>query len=191
MKYLKLFEDYNNDDNYEDGDDDAVGDILNELKTKSIEGIFYHGTAIPKGESIFNKFEIYSDYDAIWLANDEYTAEEFSANTQRDETDTRVVFECELSKIDNIICISNDDAEVISDYYGLLDIREAIEILIQRGFNGWSTTGSIGNRHIYDDYAIFDIDIINILRVKLYIDEDDDWTEFMSIDDANDYLKNK
>ena len=56
--------------------------------------------------------------------------------------------------------------------------------LIEKGFDGWVTTGSIDG-YQYVDYAIFDDDIYDIKEAKINARG---WTEYMPLDKAKQFL---
>lgn len=170
MKYLRLFEDYIDDENYYGVDIPKI----------SIEGEFYHGTTLID-DNFISHLEIgYSDYDAIWFSWDESIAESFSSWHYTQDEGIKIIFQVELSS-DNIAFLSDGVVEELKDFYGRFDIREAIPDLVNQGFDGWKTTGSI-DEMVYDDFAIFDDDLIDIKSCKLKIDGE--WTEYMNVNDA-------
>ena len=164
--------------------------ILNEgrlsiPKTK-LNGIFYHGSIVLEDDDLFDEFDLgYSDWDAIWLADNETVAEEFSDWRGGYDNETKVVFRVKIN-VNSIADISYELSERINEIWALSDFREAIPLLKQRGFNGWVTTGSL-DRIQYNDIAIFNPNQINVQDVKLYIN--DNWTEFMNINDAQNLIE--
>lgn len=153
-------------------------------KTK-ISGTFYHGSAISNDDYVFDEFDSsYSDWGAVWLADDESVAEEFSDRFGTDDGEYRIVFAVS-AKLNAIADISNELVDEIVDMWGIEDIREAIPLLQQKGYNGWELSGSLDLMH-YNDIAIFYPEDINILKVKMFVN--DDWTDYMEIDDANGLL---
>jgi len=152
-------------------------------KTK-LNGIFYHGSILLEDDDLFNEFDFSrSDWDAIWLADDEAVADEFSGWGGYDDG-IRVVFRVEIN-VNSIADISYELFKIISEMWALSDFREAIPLLKQRGFNGWETSGSL-DRIEYNDIAIFNPSSINIQDVKIFLD--DDWTDFMDINDAQELI---
>lgn len=165
--------------------------ILNEdrlyiPKTK-LSGIFYHGSLINGDDDIFNELNLgYSDWDAIWLTDDENIAEEFSEwHSGVYDNETRLVFRVKMN-VRTIADITYDLSKRIIGTWGLSDFRESIPILKQKGFNGWITTGSLGY-YTYNDIAIFNPNLIKIQDVKLLLDND--WTDFMNINDAQELIE--
>lgn len=156
-----------------------------------INGIFYHGSVIEEGEDIFRDFHLgYFDWNAIWFSVDEYIAEEFSAwrgDWSEDSTQIRICYQVNI-KSTGIADIPFELSQRIMEEWALDDFREAIQILENKGYKGWKTTGGIDN-HIYDDYAMFDLSGVKILSAKLYIDGD--WTDYMSLDEAQTMIEEK
>ena len=179
-KYIKTFEQYDSD--YDD--EDEYEDIL-DLPTRSIDGIFYHGTTISEDDELFLHFNpsIYSDHDAVWVSSDEDISKDFADNW-RHETSLTVVFKMNI-QMDNFVELNKNAYENINEYYGFEDLREAIPILSER-FNGWITTGSIG-RKIYDDICIFDYENLETQSVSMLLNGK--WTEYMTLEQANEILQ--
>ena len=180
--------DYLNEQLNQDDDDEYYDDVydISIPKTK-LNGEFYHGSIILDDEDLFSEFGLgYSDWDAIWLADDETVADEFSGwhGDERDN-EIKVVFRIKID-INLIADISYELSETINEIWELSDFREAIPLLEQRGFNGWVTVGSY-DKIRYNDIAIFDPDQIEIQDVKLFINGD--WTDFISVNDAQELIK--
>lgn len=151
----------------------------------SLNGTFYHGSTLRDDDYVIEHFNFgNSDYDAIWLADDEAVADTFSTWHSSDTNDVRVVYRTNL-KINNIADISYELSQRLVEDWALYDFRDSIEPLKKKNFNGWITTGAIDFIK-YNDIAIFYPDKIQILDAKLFINGD--WTDYMSIDDANDML---
>lgn len=176
MKYIILFEDYNDNNEYYDDED-----VIDVPKT-TIDGTYYHGTTLNDGDFINSLRADIGDYEAIWFAWEEDVADEFASNHYTIDENMKIMFEVEL-KSDNIASMSEDLFEEIMDFYGYFDPRESIEILQQQGFDGWKTTGSLVGR-VYDDIAIFNDSLVDINLCKLFID--DEWTEYMPLGEAED-----
>lgn len=176
LKYLKIYEDYIQDNEYNI-----------EIPKTEIDGIFYHGTNLVDGNFIDELNFGYSDYNALWFTKDEHIADQFADNSYfNDDYDAiKTLYEVEIES-NNIADISYELYKEIIEFYGLFDLRESIPILKQEGFDGWVTLGSIG-QNIYDDYAIFNEDIINIKKCKLFIDNK--WTDYMSLENAEKMYK--
>lgn len=130
----------------------------------SVSGTLYHGTSFEDDDDdddeIFDTFNpnVYGDYDAIWVTDDKYIAEEFS---NRNGHNNRYVIEVEYSST-NMAIIDQGLFNDLKEYLGIYDLREAIPFLKNEGFDGWITQGSIG-RHVYNDIAIFNYDDIKII----------------------------
>ncbi len=180
MKHIKLFE------YYDSGGHRSVGRIL---RTK-MSGVFYHGSFAERGEGIFHEFEFgYSDYDAIWFTTDENIAKSFSNSKSYDEN-VKTIYRMNL-KIDKIADINYEQSQRILDEWELYDFRESIDILKEKGFNGWKTPGSIEYDR-YDDYAIFYKDLIpksTDMEIKMMLDGN--WTEYMSLVEAGAILEKR
>lgn len=151
------------------------------IRTMKLNGTYYHGTVV-LDDDIFDSFKIgHGEYDAIWVSDVEYIAEEFSEwKGGYDDNEVRVVYEVTI-QTDRIANITYETSKKLTEKWGLYDFRETIPYLQNMGFNGWLTTGSIGY-HQYDDIAIFNPEVIKINGVKIFIN--DDWTDYMSINDA-------
>jgi hypothetical protein len=146
-----------------------------------INGIFYHGTVIERGDVPFTKFcTDYSDWNAIWFTEDEAVAREFSDNACRRDSDINIVYKVKI-RAKKISHISYELYKELIEYYGEPDLREVIPELINKGFHGWVTIGSLGSIP-YDDYAIFDLstlDAIEILGVSLK--DNDQYSDYTPI----------
>ena len=88
-------------------------------------------------------------------------------------------------KSDKIVYLNEQDFNDIKEHYGYGDLREAIHMFEQQGFDGWQTLGSIDWTQ-YDDFAIWNEDIIDYIGVRLKINGE--WTDVMSKDDAEEML---
>ena len=164
--------------------------ILNEgrlsiPKTK-LNGVFYHGSILLEDDDLFDEFDLgYSDWDAIWLADNETVAEEFSDWRGGYDNEIKLVFRVKIN-VNSIADVSYELSERINEIWGLSDFREAIPLLKQRGFNGWVATGWL-DRIQYNDIAIFNPSSINIQDVKLFLD--DNWSDFMNMNDAQELIE--
>lgn len=178
MKYIKLFEEYNDNNDYYNEDDEEYG--VDVPKT-SIDGTYYHGTTLRDGEFI-NRLEVeYSDHEALWFSWEDDVSDEFADNYYNEGENIKIIFEVYL-KSDNIADLPYELTQEINDFYGYEDFRESIPMLHdEKGFDGWKTMGSIGSR-IYDDIAIFDESLVEIKSCKLFIGGD--WTDYMPLDEA-------
>lgn len=158
-----------------------IFESVGKIPRKRINGIYYHGFSISKdGETeLFDCFNFgFSDWEAIWVTEDETIAEEFSSWKSDEDDDIRVVYEVNV-KSSGIADIDYETSQEISDYWGISDFRESINILKDKGYNGWCLPGSIDG-HMYDDIALFyPNDQTKISRVKLFIN--DDWTDYMDM----------
>lgn len=169
-------------ENYETG-------IDTDYETLTLDGYFYHGTVLRKDEELIEKLETgYSDYDAIWVSSEEDVADDFSDQFGVEEGEIRCIYKIKLDNVENVVKLTYEQTQDIMEEYGLFDFRESIDILKNMGYKGWLTIGTIDEK-IYDDYAIFYEDLIYIEEVKFYINEQ--WTDFMKINDAIEFLKTK
>lgn len=153
------------------------------LPKTHLDGVFYHGTSTDES-SVFNNHDPdYSDWGAVWFAPQKNAAIKFS-----DQYDgkVKILFVVRL-KSDDIADISYGTGKELIEFLGFHDLREAIPFLKQNGFNGWVTSGSIGDT-IYTDVAIFDTDIIDIVGCQLSLNNGETWTKTMSVNDANEFL---
>lgn len=148
-----------------------------------LNGEFFHGTIIEKGESIFEEFqEGYSDWNAVWFSEDENISREFSEDKNwGDENFINILYKVQINA-KKIADISYELSEKISNYFDLDDFRDIIPELIKKKFQGWCVPGSI-DTHKYNDYAIFDLSTIEIIGVSFK--DGDNWTDYISIRDAN------
>lgn len=167
---------------------EELQEAVGRIKKTKLDGEYYHGTSIGENDDLFHEFNIgHSDWDAVWFSSDEYIAEEFSENSYRDDNEIKVVYQVNL-KCNSIADIDYNQAIEIKNQWGLYDFRESIPTLKQKGFNGWKTTGSIGHS-VYDDIALFNLNCVKIIGVKLLID--DNWTDYMPLSKAQDIIYSK
>jgi len=164
---------------------------IEEINSIELNGTVYHGSSVDLTEDdatlISELREDYSDWDAVWVSDEESIAEEFSENSNWGDEDSLlyVVYEIEAN-CDNLAELPYDLTQELKEFYGLEDFREIIPTLTQNGYNGWLTTGSIGNRQ-YEDYALFNPSCLQIKRVKFLVG--DEWTEYMSIQEGEEFLE--
>jgi hypothetical protein len=182
MKYLKLFEEYTQEDY----------DVKIDIPKTSIHGTYYHGTVLTDGDFISNLSTGYGDFDAIWFSSDENIANDFADNYyNKPNNEAKIIFEVEINS-DDIADIDYDLSQEIMEYYGYFDFRESIDMLKQKGFDGWKTIGGIDIKK-YDDIAIFDNYFFELKKAKLFINNK--WTEYMDIYDIKkiytDWYNNK
>jgi len=149
--------------------------------TVSIDGEFYHGTMEDRGE-IPNLQTGYYDWDALWFSTEPDVADQFS--DYRGGEGVHVMWVANI-KSDKIVYLNEQDFNDIKEHYGYEDLREAIHMFEQQGFDGWQTLGSIDWTQ-YDDFAIWNEDIIDYIGVRLKINGE--WTDVMSKDDAEEML---
>ena len=169
-KYIKFFENFDEDDDYKDPTDDI------RKEKRDIEA--YHGTYISEKSDLIEQFTTgYSDYDAVWFSTNEDIAEEFAYNSARKDSDILIIYNVIL-KLDSIAIINDNLAEEIKDFYGLFDFREAIPILVRNRYDSWEVTGSIGSKQ-YDDIAVFDESKIDIISAKIKINGK--WTVYLPL----------
>lgn len=175
---IKLFEQY-------------IAEYVVKIPKIKITGIFYHGSIVGKDDDIFTNFNIgHYDWNAIWFASDEFIAEEFASwrGDWGDNSDEiKVCYKVSI-KSTSIADITYELSQRIIEKWALNDLREAIDILSNKGYNGWKTTGGI-DRHIYDDYAMFNLKGVKILEIKLFIDNE--WTEYMSLEYAQNIIEER
>jgi len=180
MKYLKFYENYESDeDDYEDDYEEI------QIPKTSIEGEFYHGSVIQDCEFFSDLDPNYSDWLAVWFSDKEDIAKKFGESSYREEDDEYLVILKAKIESQNIADLMDIDlVEELKDFYMIEDFREIIPILIEKGFDGWVTTGSIDG-YQYVDYAIFDDDIYDIKEAKINARG---WTEYMPLDKAKQFL---
>lgn len=162
-----------------------VGDYdVNEVK---YHGDVYHGTIFEGGDFFEIPEHGYSDWDVVWVASDEYAAEEFSDNrVWGDGSDyIQVIIQYKMTA-NRLAQIDVDLATDLKDFFGYMDFRELWQPLKEAGFEGWVTLGSIGS-YVYDDYGLFDPgEVLTPMSMKFKIDNE--WGEYMSLDDAEQYI---
>jgi len=126
-----------------------------------------------------------SGYDAIWFSDDENIAREFS---QDFSSGICIVFRLNIKRVCRIANFMDYNLALdIKDKYGLDDFRDIIPILLNMGYNGWRTTGSIGY-NIYDDYCVFHDDIIEVTDFSYSVKEDD-WSDYIPINELDETLE--
>lgn len=175
MKYLKLFENF-----------------LNESRIPRIRlnGEYYHGSVIQDKEFWYHLNPRHSDWDAVWFSSKENVSEEFAEEAYRDEkTEVKVVFKVNI-KCTGIANIDYQLFQQIIDKNELYDPRDYIKTLIEKGFNGWLTSGVIGSTQ-YDDIAIFNEDCFNVVAVKFYLKDKEKWTDYIPIREAEEFFNQK
>lgn len=169
--------------------DFQIFESINRLPRKRLNGEFYHGFSVNKeydNTDIFHEFDFsYSDWEAVWVSDDEYVADEFSSWKTNDDDDIRVVYKVKVNTT-GIADIPYEESQDIMEYFGLSDFRESIPYLKDKGYKGWITPGTIDSTR-YDDIALFYPDEqTQILEAKLYIN--DDWTDYMSLPEAQEMI---
>ena len=161
--------------------------IIDAIETTSLNGVFYHGSKTDEGE-IFNDFDpsVFGDWGATWFTSMEEIAEEFTEWHADDANEKTVVYRVRI-KSDNIADLEDYDyaKDIMNAYeeFGMVDssdFREMIPILENR-FDGWITVGGLGSRK-YDDVAMFNMDKVEILDVKVK-EKGGEWSEYHPIDD--------
>lgn len=174
MKHIKLFESF-----FEDY----------EVPTIEIDEIFYHGTSIVDCE-FFNELEYgYSDWEALWFCEEEHIAEEFSEDrAYNNHHNVEVIFKVKLNS-NKIASINDHMAQEMMEYYGLEDdFRDMIDILEQKGFEGWKIVGSIDGK-VYEDVAIFTTTNRHVIKeLSMKFKTDDGWSEYIDISEAEEYF---
>lgn len=153
-----------------------------EIESTSISGNdFYHGSVI--NESFDYKLieyldPQYSDFEASWITDDEYIAQQFSLEWYG-EQELPVVYKLDVS-LNNVAKINMDKYDELVDYYYRGDdLREYIPLLKDMGFDGWETKGSIGMDQ-YTDIAVFYSEDVEIYECSLYLNNR--WTDYYNID---------
>ena len=102
-----------------------------------------------------------------------------------EDIDIQIIYYCHI-KEKSIAYISYDMYELICSKNNLESLKDYIEVLKEKKYNGWKTIGSIGS-HIYDDYALFYIDDnVKITSAKIKIG--DAWTDYMSLDEIENII---
>jgi len=178
MKYLKIYEEYL--------DDDLDGELY--IPKKSISGTFYHGTLI-YDEDFFSTLKIgQGDWEALWFSSEMDISEQFASRNlyDGDEDVLEIIFKVILNS-DSIADIDYSLYQDLMEYYGKEDFRELIDILKEDGFEGWSIPGSIDNDS-YNDIALFvNYGWVDIKSIKFKLSKDE-WSEFISIHEAEDFF---
>lgn len=165
---------------------------LENIYTTELNGTVYHGSSIDledEDSSLIDELrENYNDWDAVWVAEEEHIAKEFSENSNwgNEKTHVNVIYEVEAN-CDEIAELTFELADELKEYYSLFDLREVIPYLSQVGYNGWQTTGSV-DRYTYDDYALFNPSCLQIKAVKFKIDGQ--WTDYMPMEKGEEVLEN-
>jgi hypothetical protein len=157
------------------------------IPRKKLDGIFYHGFTIADDSGLFDELSTnQSDWEAVWVAEEEWVAEEFSDWKSYSDDEMKVVYQIQV-KSTGIAEVSYETSQNILDEWAISDFRESIDVLKRMGYRGWITPGSI-DRHQYEDIALFyPNEQTKIQAVKLYID--DDWTNFMNFDEAQEIIE--
>lgn len=167
-------------------------------EANSFKGTVYHGSHLQEPEdTIWTDLSYdYGDWEAVWVTPDEKAAEAFSTRyigMPGENAEIPFVIRMEVD-IRNLIDLRGleDDPDVeefVYDWCGT-DIRECISIFHRWGFDGWITNGSIESlireAIIYDDIAVWK-GRLGGTEVKLLL-PDGTWTDYMSEDEANEYL---
>lgn len=158
---------------------------VNYIPRIKMNGEYYHGTILQEKELITELKIGYSDFDAIWVTDNEDIAEKFAEDKQYDDDEIIAVYKVIINS-NKIADIDFATSKQLINKYELDDFRDIIDILKSKGYNGWKTPGSIG-RNLYNDFAIFYEDLINLKDVKFFINND--WTEYMSLPNAKIFLE--
>lgn len=168
---------------------EIIEEAIGRIKKIKLNGTYYHGTSIQEDDNLFNEFNPqYSDWEATWFSNDESIAIDFADSAHREENEIQAIYKVTL-KCAPIADINYEQSTEMMKLWALSDFRESIPILVGKGFRGWKTPGSIGST-LYDDIAIFSPHCIDVIQgVKLFIDGD--WTEYMSLNDAQQIINKK
>lgn len=133
------------------------------IPSKTINGIFYHGTSLPVDDGPFSEFKFSGDWEGIWFSDEKDISIKFG---ERWISEDRSLFIYEVKiKTARIANISFNLWEELKEYYCMEDMRELIPILRNLGFKGWQTIGSI-DYSPYNDYCIFYTDIPKILKTE-------------------------
>ena len=75
MKYIKIYENYNE---YEND--------YGEIKSVILNGEYYHGTGFDGGDFFKYITVDYSDWEAVWVTDDVYIAQEFSEERETNDS---------------------------------------------------------------------------------------------------------
>ena len=159
------------------------------IDSKSFEDTCYHGSYVEKDQDLFEDLNTdFTEWDAIWVTTEEYIAEEFGKNyfTADGPKNIPIVFKLHV-KMEKVAQIYSLEVwKEIQEFYNLEpDLREAIDFLQQRGFNGWSTKGGIAGTkggYSYDDIAVFSGAGITLQAVKVWANGK--WTDYIDFEQA-------
>jgi len=150
----------------------------NEIASTEFSGICYHG-GIRNNESLQeNISDDYSEWEAIWVTEDENVARDFALQYGVAANEIGVIYKLNVQLNKAAIFSHNDYAwEEFKKYNQCRDPRECIPYLKQAGYDGWITTGGF-NTYLYQDIAVFGgrIDIIEAKILK-----DGVWTEYKDV----------
>ncbi len=151
-----------------------------------IPGPFYHGTGIIPGEGVFNSLQSgIADFDALWVATEQWVSEIFASN--RSGKDSLPVVYKTTQNLEKAASLDQYIVNEMMDRLGLDDPRELIPHLSMEGYDGWTTLGSV-NSQLYTDIAIF-ANEVDIDSMKVFID--DDWTDFFAIEEFTQKMSGK
>lgn len=189
MKYFKTYEDYNNDDY---GLHIPSTELDNDIE-------YYHGTVHEYVDyELIHKFNIgsWSDHHAIWVTFDEVIANEFSeyaleSSDDRLEKVFQVMYKLKIKTNHTALLLDTHILDELEDLFlKEKDLRNYIPNLIDMEFDSWKTNGSIGY-HYYDDIAIFDDDLIEVISGKIKFNQNDEWSEYMNLEEIQESIETK
>lgn len=172
---------------------DLVINILKRKKTSALEGTYYHGTffniesiADIEENSFFELDLENTNLNANYITDEIIDAEDFIDYHRNKNEGIGVVFEFNLN-INNIYKLDNSKKDIVlsGQTYSVVDDRmEYFEQLRMKNFNGCLLENNYNNGG--HDIALFQ----NITPEKVKFQINDEWTDFMDIDLAVDFLEN-
>jgi len=159
---------------------------------KNIDGPFYHGTCMLPDEGVFSTLKSgMSDFEALWVASDEWVSETFAASrcgTGRAEVEDS--FPAVYKIMQNVTNAIPIDQNLVKDLMFELDVndpRELIPHLDTLGYDAWVAMGSVSER-LYTDIAIFSSEI-EIEEMKMFIDGE--WTDYFNPENFKEKMNGK
>jgi hypothetical protein len=159
-----------------------MNESFSRIKKIELHGIYFHGTCLSERNELFRSLDgAFSGWGAVWLADDEEIAEEFSFQKGggKDE-EIHVVYRIRIES-NNIADIRYPIWKKIVDNIGASDVKEAIPMLKKNRFDGWFLPATLGSMK-YNDICIFNPNLAEILDVKMFIDGK--WTGYADIAEA-------
>lgn len=126
-----------------------------------------------------------------WLTEKENIAENFSERFN-DGKSTEVVFSGKTKENVKLFSILNDcfyideefvDYKEFMDENDISDFRTLYQYIDKKEYDGALMNGTIGYDW-YDDYAIWNTDLLNFDKIKIKLPKSEKWSEYMNIKDA-------